>query len=78
MNNPRKVPLIWGVVVGGIGIWTLFGMEGAMKFLIGPACIFFGWHSLKSAVYMTAKEIDEIITRGDSTPKSTRDKFRDL
>ncbi len=74
----KSVALIWGVIVGGIGIWSIFGMDSGFKYIIGPLCIFFGWHSLKAAVFMSDNEIDEISrTRGDPSTK-TRKKFEDL
>ena len=76
--NGKMVPLIWGVVVGGIGIWSIFGMTSGFKYLIAPVCLFFGWHSLKAAAFMSDSEIDEISNLGGSARKKTLDKFEDL
>lgn len=74
----KKVALIWGAIIGGIGIWLFLKMDGALKYLLSPLLIFFGWHSLKAAVFMSDNEIDEISrTRGDPSTK-TRKKFEDL
>lgn len=72
----KMVPLIFGVVVGGIGIWSIFGMDSGFKYVIGPLCLFFGWHSLKAAVFMTDSEIEEI--RGGNPSTKTKNKFEDI
>lgn len=76
--NGKMVPLVWGVVIGGIGIWTIFGMTSGFKYVLGPVCLFFGWHSLKAAVFMSDSEINEISSLGDNTTKKTQDKFKNL
>lgn len=74
--NGKMIPLIWGVVIGGIGIWSIFGMSSGIKYIIGPICLLAGWHSLKAAAFMSDGEIDEI-TKGNPSNKSRR-KFEDL
>ncbi len=74
----KMVPLIWGVVVGGIGIWSIFGMDSGFKYVVGPLCLFFGWHSLKAAVFMTDSEIEEISRTGGNPSTKTKKKFEDL
>lgn len=76
--NGKMVPLIWGVVIGGIGIWSFFGMNSWFKFLVGPVCLLLGWHSLKAAVFMSDAEINEISQRGEYSRKKTKDKFNNL
>ncbi len=72
----KKVPLIFGVVMLGIGIWTIFGMTSGFKYLFGPLCLFAGWHSLKAAVYMSDDEIDQI--NSGQANRKTKDKFKNL
>lgn len=74
----KMVPLIWGVVVGGIGIWTIFGMTNGFKYLLGPVCLFFGWYSLKVAVFMSDDEINEVNQYRENSSKETYDKFKNL
>lgn len=76
--SKKMVPLIWGVIIGGIGIWSIFGMTSGLKYLIGPVCLFSGWHSLKAAVFMTDTEIDEFTNPNASVSQKTRKKFEDL
>ncbi len=70
------MPLIWGVVIGGIGIWSIFGMTNGFKYVLGPVCLFAGWHSLKAAVFMTDDEINEI--NSGSENEKTSKKFENL
>jgi hypothetical protein len=74
--NGKMVPLIWGVVIGGIGIWSIFGMTNGFKYVLGPVCLFAGWHSLKAAVFMTDDEINEI-SSGSENEKTSK-KFENL
>jgi hypothetical protein len=74
--NGKMVPLIWGVVIGGIGIWSIFGMTNGFKYVLGPVCLFAGWHSLKAAVFMTDDEINEI--NSGSENEKTSKKFENL
>lgn len=76
--NGKMVPLIWGVVIGGIGIWIIFGMTSGFKYVLGPVCLFFGWHSLKAAVFMSDSEVNEISSLGENASKKTQDKFKNL
>ena len=72
----KKIPLIWGVVMIGIGVWTIFAMTSGFKYVIGPACLFAGWYSLKAAVFMTDDEINTI--NSGSSDEKTSKKFENL
>ena len=74
----KKIPLIWGVLMIVIGVWTIFGMTSGIKYLIGVACLFAGWHSLKAAVFMSDTEIDEVNQYRENASKKTYEKFKDL
>ena len=74
--NGKMVPLIWGVVIGGIGIWSIFGMTSGFKYVLGPVCLFAGWYSLKAAVFMTDDEINRI--NSGSANEKTSKKFENL
>jgi hypothetical protein len=76
--NPKMVPLIWGLVVGGIGVWSIFGMSSGFKYVIGPLCLFFGWVSIKAAVVITEREITEITQHGKPISKEIEDKIKKM
>ena len=76
--NGKMIPLVWGVVFGSIGIWSIFGMTSGWKYLIGPLCIFAGWHSLKAAVFMSDKEVDAVVGGDYSSKQKSLKKFEDL
>jgi len=74
--NGKKVPLIFGVAMLAVGIWSIFGMKSGFKYLLGPFCLFIGWHSLKTAVYLTDDEVNRL-NHGCADQK-TQKKFEDL
>ncbi len=73
--NLKIVPLTWGLLIGGIGVWTIFGMTSGLKYLIGPLCLFFGWTSIKAAIFMTEKDLSEVIYNGKPVSKEVEEKI---
>jgi hypothetical protein len=73
----RNVPLVWGVIgIGGGIILSILG--GVPGMIAGAVLIIFGWMSLKSAVFGSNREIEELsgerpVSR--ETERSLRDRF---
>jgi hypothetical protein len=74
--NGKMIPLVWGVVIGSVGIWSIFGMTSWFKYVVGPVCLLAGWHSLKAAVFMTDEEVNKV--NSGMADQKTQRKFEDL
>jgi hypothetical protein len=73
----RNVPLVWGVIGIGGGI-ILSIMGGVPGMVFGALLILFGWYSLKSAVFGSDNEIEELSEQrpiSDETKKAFCDRF---
>ena len=75
MNN-RHVPLIIGGICIGAAIWLLLGVTGWWRFIVGPVLLFIGWPALKTGLFASAKEIDELTGTGAMSDE-TAQKFKD-
>jgi hypothetical protein len=71
----KYVPLIWGVLLIGLGFWS-FSLSSGVKYIIGPICFFVGWYSLKAASFLSNDEVDQILEGRQSD--RTKKKFENL
>lgn len=72
----RHVPLITGVVAIGIALWLVIGVSGWWKYLPGSLLLWFGWVSIKTGLFATDRENDELTSPGPIS-KKTEDRFKD-
>ena len=76
MSSPRHVPLISGLVSLAIAFFVLFYFDGFWKYLVfGFLCVY-GVVSVKTALYATDQEINELTGEAPMTTK-TAQRFRD-
>lgn len=69
MSN-RHVPFICGVFSISVAAWLIFGFDGWWRYLIGGLLLAFGWISLKTAIWATDTEINELTTPGPVSRKT--------
>lgn len=72
----RYVPLITGVVAIGIAFWLVIGVSGWWKYLVGGLLLWFGWASIKTGLFATDREINEMTGPGPMS-KKTEERFKD-
>ena len=70
-DKNRHVPLIMGVISVAAAFFIVFYFSGWWKYLVGIILLPFGWISLKTGLFATDKEIEELTT---STPLSEKTK----
>lgn len=69
MGN-RYVPFISGLVALALAAWLIFAFEGWWKYLVGGLLFAFGWVSLKTAIFATDTEIEELTIPGPVSKKT--------
>lgn len=76
MSGNRHVQLIMGFVSVGIAIWFVLGFSGWWRYIPATLLLMFGWPSLKTAIFASDKEIEELTGTGPIS-EETRKKFED-
>ena len=76
MASNRHVPLIVGAVAIGVAAWLLLGYSGWWRYIPGTLLLAFGWVALKTALFASPKEIDELTGSGPVS-EETRRKLQD-
>lgn len=76
MSNNRHVPLIMGILLIALAIWLILGFSGWWRFIPATLLLMFGWPSLKTALFASDKEIEEL-TNTDPMSEKTHKKFKD-
>jgi hypothetical protein len=61
-DKNRHVPLIVGVISVAAAFFIVFYFSGWWKYLVGSILLAFGWVSLKTGLFATNKEIEELTT----------------
>lgn len=69
MGN-RYVPFISGLFSLAIAAWLIFSFDGWWKYMIGGFLLAFGWVSLKTSIFATDVEINELTTPGPVSKKT--------
>lgn len=70
MTSNRHVPLITGLVAIAAAIWLALAFSGWWKFLAGGFLLWFGWVSLKTGIFATYREIQELTQSGPVSKKT--------
>lgn len=76
MASNRHVPLIYGIVAICIGVWLAVAFSGWWKYLVGGLLLWFGWASLKTGLFATDRELEEL-TGARPMSKKTEERFKD-
>lgn len=74
MSN-RHTPLIIGGTCLGAAIWLFVGVSGWWRYIPGTLLLGFGWVSLKTGLFASAREIDEL-TGSRLMSEETAQKFK--
>jgi len=72
----RHVPTITGIVALSAAAWFLLYFSGWWRFIPGTLLLAFGWVSLKTGLFASQKELDELTGTGPVS-EDTRRKFED-
>ena len=76
MSNNRHVPLITGVVALGLAAWLILGFSGWWRYIPGTLLLAFGWVSLKTGLFASKQELQELTGTGPMS-EETRRKLED-
>ncbi len=76
MSTNRHVPFITGIVAIGLAVWFVLGFSGWWRYIPGTLLLAFGWVSLKTALFASKKELEELTGTGPMS-EETRRKFED-
>lgn len=76
MSCNRHVPFITGVVALGLAAWLVLGFSGWWRYIPCALLLAFGWVSLKSALFATNQELNELTGTAPMSEK-TRKRFED-
>ena len=75
MESKRYVPFTMGTVTLVGGLWLAIAKGGVWIF-VASFLVLFGWVSLKTAIFASNKEIDELTSPGPAS-EDTIKKFED-
>ena len=76
MASNRHVPLITGVVAIGLAAWLVLGFSGWWRYIPGTLLLAFGWVSIKTAIFASPKELEELTGEGNVS-EDTKRKLQD-
>ena len=76
MSTNRHVPLITGIVAIGLAAWLLLSFSGWWRYILGTLLLAFGWVSLKTALFASMQELEELTATGPMS-EETRRKLQD-
>jgi len=62
VGENRHAPLIMGAVSVATALFIIFYFSGWWKYFVGSILLAFGWISLKTGLFATNKEIEELTT----------------
>jgi len=68
----RHVPVITGVVAIGLAAWLALGFSGWWRYIPGTLLLAFGWVSIKTAVFASPKELQELTGEGPVSEETKR------
>ena len=74
MKSNRHVPWIMSVGALALAFW-LFSFWSWWQFLVGMLFFLFGWHSIKTALFASDKELHELT--GEAMSEETKRKIMD-
>ena len=78
MKTNRHVPLIIGGILVVLALWLILGFKGWgwWRFIAATFCLMFGWPTLKTGLFASDIEIEELTGIGPVS-QDTIDKFKD-
>jgi hypothetical protein len=76
VSTNRHVPLTIGIVAISLAAWLVFGFTGWWRYIPGTLLLAFGWVSLKTGLFASKKELEELTGTGLMS-EETRKKFED-
>lgn len=76
MSSNRHVPIITGAVALGLAAWLLFAFSGWWRYIPATLLLGFGWVSIKTALFASQTEIDELTGTGPASADTWK-KFQD-
>lgn len=74
MKKNRHVPWILGGGALALGLWLIL-QRGWWQFFVGCTLLWFGWVSVKTALFASDREIAELT--GETMSEETKKKFQD-
>ena len=72
MASNRHVPLITGIVAVGLAAWLVLGFSGWWRYIPGTLLLAFGWVSIKTAIFASPKELEELTGKGNVSEETKR------
>lgn len=72
----RAIPIVWGIVVLAFAIIIIAIFKGWWKYIAGGLLVSIGWGAIKTGLYASEKEINELTEPGPVS-EDTKKKFQD-
>ena len=76
MASNRHVPIITGIAALGAAAWFMLYFSGWWRFIPSTLLLAFGWVSIKTRLFASQKELEELTGTG-AVSEDTRRKFQD-
>lgn len=76
MKSNRHVPIIYGIVFLVLAAYLVIWVGGFIAIIGAAACTLFGWASLKTGLFATNHEIEELTGVRELSDETTK-KFQD-
>ena len=71
-GSKRYVPLIWGTICILMAVFTVIKFNDWWTYIVGPIFLMFGWVSIKTGLFASKKEINELTEPGPVSEKTNR------
>lgn len=76
MKSDRHVPLILGVASAAAAMFIIFKYDGWWTVAVGMVLLVFGIPSIRTGLFATSREIDELTGKAPVSEETTR-RFQD-